>query len=100
MVARLQENGSLINLPPTDRPRSACPDENIERVRARVEEELEASTRRRSRELRMSRTSLRRIKKELKIFPYKTQLVHELRPMNHELHRNDAIPHLRNSQRK
>jgi biotin operon repressor len=72
LMQRLEETGSLMNLPHTGRPRSAHKEENIERVRASIEEEPQTSTRRRSRELGLSRTSLKRIlTNDLKMFPYK-----------------------------
>lgn len=75
-MARFQENGSVINLPPTGRSCLVRSEGNIERVRATVEEEHETSTRRHWRQLGMSRTSLRRIlNNELKTFPYKIQVV-------------------------
>jgi transposase len=51
LMQRLEETGSLMNLPHTGRPRSARKEENIEEVRASIEEEPQTSTRRRYREL-------------------------------------------------
>jgi hypothetical protein len=91
-MQRFEETGSLMNLPHTGRPRSARKEENIERVRASIEDEPQTFTRRRSRELGLSRTSLRRIlTKDLKMFPYKIQLVQKLKPTDHPQRLNYAI---------
>jgi hypothetical protein len=60
LTQRFEETGYLMNLPHTGRPRSAHKEENIERFRASIEEP-QTSTRRRSRELGLSQTFLRRI---------------------------------------
>jgi len=81
LVARFQEQGSVRDLPRSGRPCSVTNEENIQRVQESVEENPETSTRRRSAELQMSRRSLRRIlRKNLHMFPYKVQLVQELKP--------------------
>jgi hypothetical protein len=53
-MQRFEETGYLMKLPHTGRPRSARKEENINRVRASIEEEPQISTRRRSRELGLS----------------------------------------------
>lgn len=81
LVTRFEEQGSVRDLPRSGRPHSVISEANIQRVLESVEENPETSTRRRSAELQMSRRSLRRILKgNLHLFPYKVQLVQELKP--------------------
>ena len=74
IVSRFEQQGAVTDLPRTGRPRNVRTDENCKRVRESVEETATTSTRRRSTELGISRSSLRRILHSLKLFPYKVQM--------------------------
>ncbi|CAH2007407.1 unnamed protein product [Acanthoscelides obtectus] len=91
IIWRFQTQGSVSDLLRTVRPRLAFTGENIERVEESFQEDLEPSTRRRSTQLGLSRTSLRRILKHLRMFPYKIQMVHHLRPQDYAQRQNYAI---------
>nr|CAI5843427.1 unnamed protein product [Callosobruchus analis] len=65
---RFQGQGSVSDLRSSGRPRSALSIENIERVQEGVREDPETSTRRRSTQLELSRSSLRRILRHLCMF--------------------------------
>ena len=81
VVAKFGETGSVRDRSKTGRPRSARNPENIERVRESLNDVPSTSTRRRSNELELTRTSLRRVLKlDLHFFPYKIQLCHEIKP--------------------
>ncbi|CAH1114353.1 unnamed protein product, partial [Psylliodes chrysocephalus] len=75
----------------TGRPHTARTSENIERVRESVEESAETSTRRRSAQLGLSRRSLQRILATLHMFPYKIQLVQEIKPTDYQQRLDYAI---------
>ena len=79
IVCQFEQQGAVTDLPRTGRPQNVRTGENRERVRERVEETATTSTRRRSTELGISRSSLRRILHSLKLFPYKVQKVQELK---------------------
>ena len=68
----------MSDLPRSGRPKAVCTDENTERIRENVEENPTASTRKRSLELGISQTSL----KSLNFYPYKVQLILELKPQD------------------
>jgi hypothetical protein len=92
LVNRHHQHGSVRDLPRTGRPRLSRSAENIERVQQSVNEAPETSCRRRSAQLEMSRTSLRRIlKKDLQLYPYKVQLVQELKPADLRQRLNFAV---------
>ncbi|XP_043676454.1 uncharacterized protein LOC122633042 [Vespula pensylvanica] len=79
IIARFQQQGTVSDLPRSGRPRSVFTNANIQRVEESVLEEPGTSTRRRSSQLELSRTSLRRISRHLLLlFPYKIQLVQDL----------------------
>ncbi|KAJ8968385.1 hypothetical protein NQ314_002336 [Rhamnusium bicolor] len=89
VVAKFGETGSVRDRSKTGRPRSARNPENIERVRESVNDDSSISTRRRSNELELTRTSLRRVLTlDLHFFPYKIQLGHEIKPpINNSVYR-------------
>ena len=91
IVRRFEQQGAVTDLPRTGRPRNVRTDENRERVREIVEETATTSTRRRSTELGISRSSLRRILHSLQLFPYKVQMVQELKPADYEARLQCAI---------
>ena len=72
----------MSDLPRSGRPKTVCTDENKERIREKVEENPTTSTRKRSLEIRISRTSLKRVMKSINFYPYKVQLIQELKPQN------------------
>ena len=78
-VKRIQQTGSLLNKATRSCARPLKSTENIAAVAQSVLEQ--PSTRHRSQNLNISRTSLRRIlNKDLSMKPYKVQLVQELKP--------------------
>lgn len=83
LVRRFQIHGSVSDLPRAGRPRSGRSQDNIQQVRESIEEEPSGSTRRRSQQLGISRTSLQRIQRILKLVPYKIQVVQELLPADY-----------------
>jgi hypothetical protein len=73
------EHGSVANLQHQARPRPGRSNENIEAVRQSVAVNPSVSYRRRSQQLNISGTTLRRIlKQDLHMFPYKVQLTQRL----------------------
>lgn len=83
-ATRLEATGSTLDRPKSGRPRTGRSAENIDAVREDVEECPETSTRRRATQLGISRRTLQRILvKDLKMFPYKTQMTHQLLPADH-----------------
>nr|CAH7718998.1 unnamed protein product [Callosobruchus chinensis] len=82
LIHSFQQQGSVSDSPQTRRPRSAFTNANIHRVEESVQEDAETSTRRRSTQLGVSRTSVRRILRHLRYFPYKVQLVQQLQPQD------------------
>lgn len=87
-VRKFEATGSTLNKKPEGRPRSTRTEETINEVRTSVQRDPGLSTRKRSAELALSRTSLRRIlAKDLKLHPYKIQLVQELKPDDLNLRR-------------
>ena len=61
LIGRFQKQGPVSDFPRSGRPRTIRTEENIERVQVGIQEEPGTSTRRRSGQLGVSRTSLRRI---------------------------------------
>ena len=84
LVERFRKQGSVCDLPLARRPHSSVIPENVERVKCSIEECAGTYTRRRSAELNMDRTTLLRILHNLHLFPYKIQLVHELKPTDYQ----------------
>lgn len=81
LAARLEQTGTTRDLPGRGRHRTGRSVENIAAVAADVAENEETSTRRRSTQLGVSRRTLQRILvKDLHMFPYKVQTVHQLMP--------------------
>ena len=71
--------GSLKDIPKPSRPKRARNEENIEQVKAVIEESPTKSIRKVSSELQLSRSVVQRILKlDLKMHPYKATLVHGL----------------------
>ncbi|XP_046962436.1 uncharacterized protein LOC124531912 [Vanessa cardui] len=85
-VRKFESLGSTLNEKPAGRTRTVRTEENVSEVVASVRRDPQQSSRKRSAELAISRTSLRRIlTKDLKLHPYKLQLVQELKPNDHHL---------------
>jgi len=81
-VKRVRETGSLMDL----RARPFRSVENIAAVAESVNDNPSTSTRHRAQELDISRTSLQRIlTKDLRLRPYKIQLVRQLKPHDHTM---------------
>ena len=73
---KVRETGLLIDKPTRDRPKTVRTPENIAAVAESVRESPGTSVHRRSQQLDISETSLRRIlRKDLGMTPYKVQLV-------------------------
>ena len=77
--------------PRSGRPRTASTEEKIEQVRDSVRENPSTSIRKRSTQVAVSRSSMQRILRSLKLFPYKVQLVQQLKPRNYEQRLQYAI---------
>nr|CAH7747803.1 unnamed protein product [Callosobruchus chinensis] len=90
LIHRFQQQGSVSDLPRTGRPRSAFKNANIHRVEESVQEDAETSTQRRSTQLAVPRTSLRRILRHLRYFPYKVQLVQQFQHQDYAQRLNIA----------
>ncbi|XP_033222677.1 uncharacterized protein LOC117176532 [Belonocnema kinseyi] len=74
----------LVDKPTRERTRPVRSTKNIAAVAESVREQPSTSTRHRSQQLAISRTSLMRIlRKDLAMKPYKVQLVHQLKPIDH-----------------
>ncbi|XP_028027786.1 uncharacterized protein LOC114241201 [Bombyx mandarina] len=87
-VRKFEFSGSTLNEKSAGRPRSIRTEENVSEVAVSVRRDPQQSSRKRSAELAISRSSLRRIlTKDLKLHPYKLQLVQELKPNDHHLRR-------------
>jgi len=85
-VKRIRQTGSLLDKATHSRARPVRSTENIAAVAQSVLEQPSTSTRHRSQNLNISRTSLRRIlNKDLGMKPYKVQLVQELKPHDHPM---------------
>ena len=85
-VKRVRESGSLMDKATRSRARPVRSIENIAAVAESVRDNPSTSTRHRSQELNISRTSLQRIlTKDLGLTPYKIQLVQELKPNDHPM---------------
>jgi hypothetical protein len=85
LAARLEETGSTRDRSKCGRPRSSRSVENIAAVAADVQENPQTSTRRRATQMGICRRSLQRILvKDLRMFPYKVQTVHQLLPADRQ----------------
>jgi len=85
-VKRIWQAGSLLNKATRSRAHLVRSTENIVAVAQSVLKQASTSTRHRSQNLNISRTSLRRIlNKDLGMKPYKVQLVQELKPHDHSM---------------
>lgn len=82
LVKHFRAYGSVCDLPSTGRPRSVRTEDNRERVQRSIQEEAGTSIRRRSQELGISRSSLERLQNDLKMYPYKIQMVQQLNPID------------------
>ncbi|XP_055387375.1 uncharacterized protein LOC129615958 [Condylostylus longicornis] len=91
LVRHFEENGSVRNVQIRGRPRTVPTEENVERVVNSVDENPGTSTRRCSTQLGLSRRSLQRILASIRMFPYKIQLVQELKPIDYQQRLDYAI---------
>ena len=85
IVEKFETIGSVVDQSTSVCHRNARSDENIVAVLESVSEDSNLSIRRRAQELRLSQTSTWRqiLHKDLDIFPYKIQLIQELKPNHH-----------------
>lgn len=80
-VEKFEETGSTLEKPKSGRPRSSRTVKNVESVAQSIREDPNISIRKRAVALNVHRSSLCRIlHKDLKLHPYKIQLVQELKP--------------------
>lgn len=92
LVGRFEELGSVADRPGRGAHRNIRTEDNVETVRQSVADDPSVSTRRRSSQLGISRTTLRRILKlDLKMYPYKIQIVQALLPQDHQQRLQYAI---------
>lgn len=75
---KFENEGSIVDAPRSGRPRSARTPDNMERVATALVETPATSTRVGARDLDLSRTSYRRILRELKFKCYHPRLIHAL----------------------
>lgn len=78
LSSKFEETGSVDDSPRSGRPQSVTTDDNTDLVSENFRRNPHASQRRAARELNISRSSLQRIMKELKLKPYKPRLVQAL----------------------
>ena len=82
----VKETGILIDKPKREKPKTVRTPENIAAVAESVREAPSTSIHRRSQQLNISETSLRRIlHKDLGMMPCKAQFVQELKPIEHPM---------------
>ena len=79
LIKRFDEHGMVHDRPQSGRPRTARTEKKIEQVRDSVGENPSTSIRKRSTQVVVSRSSMQRILRSLKLFPYKVQLVQQLK---------------------
>lgn len=85
-VKKVRETGLLIDKPTRENPKPVRTPENIAAVAESVRDAPGTSVHRRSQQLNISKTSLRRIlRKDLGMTPYKVQLVQQLKPTDHAM---------------
>lgn len=84
VIENFEKRYTLGEVPRVGRPRSVRTTSHIEAVRVSVGESPGTSVRRRAQELNVSKTSLwKMMRKDLLFFPYKIQLVQELKDTDH-----------------
>ena len=83
--ARFMETGSVGDQPRSGRPRSGRSEENVETVEAAFIQSQGKSIRRAALELNISRASIQRmLRKDIRMYPYKIQVVHNLEPQDYD----------------
>ena len=86
LVKKVKETGILIDKPKREKPKTVRTPENITAVAKSVCEAPSTTIHRRSKQLNISETSLRRIlHKYLGMTTYKFQLAQELKPIDHSM---------------
>ncbi|KAL4710049.1 hypothetical protein ACJJTC_011634 [Scirpophaga incertulas] len=82
-VKKFEETGSTLEKPKSGRPRTSRTAENVDSVTQSIRDDPNLSIRKRAVALNVHRSSLCRIlHKDLKLHPYKIQLVQELKPQD------------------
>ena len=85
-MKKVKETGTLIDKPKREQPKTVRTRENIAAVAESVCEAPSTPIHRRSQQLNISETLLRRIlHNDLGMTPYKVQLVQELKPIDHPM---------------
>ena len=86
LVRKVKETGIIIDKPKREKPKTVRIPENIAAVAESVREAPSTSIHRRSQQLNISKTLLRRIlHRDLGMTPYKVQLVQELKQTDHPM---------------
>ncbi|XP_076322201.1 uncharacterized protein LOC143231570 isoform X1 [Tachypleus tridentatus] len=75
---KFNATGSILNTAKTGRPKTACTENNKQRVADAFVQSPNKSTRRASMELNIPQTSIRRIITQIGLKPYRPQLIHGL----------------------
>ena len=86
LVKKVKEHGIIIDKQKREKPKTVRTPENIAAAAESVCETASTSIHRRSQQLNVSETSLKRIlHKDLGMTPYKVQLAHKLKPIDHPM---------------
>ena len=91
IVNRFQEQGAVCDLSRSGRPRTARTVENQRELEQSLEENRFVSTRRRSQQMGVSRSSLQRMLHKMDMLPNQIQLVQQLEPQDYEQRLEYAI---------
>lgn len=92
MVKKNRETGMIIDAPTRSRVRPVRSADNIAAVAENVRRQPRTSYRRRGLEMGISRSSMQRIlRKDLGLWPYKVQLVQQLKARDHPLRYRFAV---------
>ena len=83
LVKKVEESVILIDKPKGEKPKTVRTSENIASLSESMCVAPSTSIFRRSQQLNISETSLKRMHKDLGIMSYKVQLVQELKPIDH-----------------
>ena len=82
---KFMETGSVMDRPRSGRPQSGQSEENVAAVREAFDLSQGKSIRRASAEFNISATSIQRtLRRELRLFPYKIQVVQKLEPQDYD----------------
>ena len=91
LIKRFKKHGRVHDRLRSGRPRTARTEGKTEQIRESIEENPGTSIRKRSTQLGMSQSSLQWISRNFKLFPYRVQLVQQLKPQDYEQRLQYAI---------